>query len=188
MSETPTRHRRAPDAGRAPVTTITAAFAATVRARPDVVALRAGAGDDAATLTWDRYADRACRVAAGLRSAGLRPGERVVLMLRNRPEFHVADMGVQLAGGTPVSVYNSSPPDRIAYVVDHADARLAIVEDAFAERVAAARPSLPGLDTVVCVGDAGDVAFDDLLGAAPLDLDRAAARAAPGDLLTIIYP
>src|SRR5262245_41528107 len=107
--------------------TVTTAFAATVAARPDAVALRAGAGPATAALTWADYADRACRVAAGLAALGLRAGDRVALMLRNRPEFHVADMGILLAGGTPVSIYNSSPPDRIAYVAGHAGARLAIV-------------------------------------------------------------
>jgi long-chain acyl-CoA synthetase len=169
--------------------TITAAFAATVAARPDAVALRAGAGENAAVLTWAQYADAACRMAAGLRSAGLRPGERVGLMLRNRPEFHVADLGVLLAGGTPVSIYNSSPPDRIAYVLDHAEARFAVVEDAFAERSTAARALLLALETVIAVGDDvdGDVRFADLLGAAPVDLDSAAAAVGPDDLLTIIY-
>jgi long-chain acyl-CoA synthetase len=110
-------------------------------------------------------------------------------MLRNRPEFHVADMGVLLAGGTPVSIYNSSPPDRIAYVVDHAEVRLAVVEDVFAERCTTARALLPGLKTVVTVGDGldGDLAFDDLLGSAPVDLERAAAGVAPESLVTIIY-
>jgi len=78
------------------------AFAATVAARPEAVALRAGTGPQTAPLTWADYADRACRVAASLSALGLRPGDRVALMLRNRPEFHVADMGVLLAGGTPV--------------------------------------------------------------------------------------
>ena len=127
-------------------------------------------------------------MAAGLSALGLRRGERVALMLRNRPEFHIADMGVLLAGGTPVSIYNSSPPDRIAYVLDHAGARLAVVEDAFAVRFDAARQLMSGLDKVVRVGvPGGDVAFTDLMSAAPLDLERAAAAVHPGDLLTVIY-
>jgi len=168
--------------------TVTAAFAATVAARPGAVALRAGPGE-ATPLTWAEYADAACRVSAGLRQAGLQPGDRVALMLRNRPEFHVADMGILLAGGTPVSVYNSSPPDGIAYVLGHAGVRLAVVEDTFAERCRAARAMLPALETVVAVGDgsAGDVAFGDLLGAAPADLESSAAAVAPDDLLTVIY-
>src|SRR5437868_15411114 len=160
-----------------PWKTIPAAFAGTVAARPDAVALRAGHGPGAPTLTWAQYAERAARVAAGLAALGLRPGERVALMLRNRPEFHVADMGVLLAGGTPVSIYNSSPPDRIASVVGHAGARLAIVDEAFADRFEAARRGLPAVEKMVTVGGpgarsgAGDVAFDDLLGAAPVDLE-----------------
>jgi long-chain acyl-CoA synthetase len=167
--------------------TITAAFAATVAARPDTVALRTRAGDGNGTLTWAEYGDAACRMAAGLRDAGLRPGERVALMLRNRPEFHVADMGILLAGGTPVSIYNSSPPDRMAYVMGHAETRFAVVEDAFVGRCRAARATLPELRTVVSLGAGGDVSFGDLLGASPVDLEGAAAAVAPDDRLTIIY-
>jgi len=163
------------------------AFAATVAARPDAVALRAGTGPHTSPLTWADYADRACRVAAGLSALGLRPGDRVALMLRNRPEFHVADMGVLLAGGTPVSIYNSSPPHRIAHVAGHAEARLAIVEEPFADRVQRARLLLPGLDTVLSVDSGGDLPFAALLDAAPVDLEAAAAAVGPEDLLTVIY-
>jgi long-chain acyl-CoA synthetase len=40
---------------------------------------------------------------------------------------------------------------------------------------------------VVTVGEGGDLALDDLVGAAPLDLDAAAARVRPEDLVTVIY-
>lgn len=169
--------------------TITAAFATRVAAQADDVALRAGAGDDAPGLTWSEYADQACGSAAGLRALGLQRGERVALMVRNRPEFHVADMAILLAGGTPVSIYNSSPPDRIAYVVNHAEARIAVVEDVFAERFAAARSEAPKLEHVVWVAGATDGAgtFTDLVAADPLDLASAAGEVSPEDLLTIIY-
>jgi len=42
--------------------------------------------------------------------------DRVALMLRNRPEFHVADVACVLVGATPISIYNSSSPDQIAYL------------------------------------------------------------------------
>jgi long-chain acyl-CoA synthetase len=169
------------------LTTVTAAFARTVARQGNEIALRAPAGDGFRDLTWTDYADAACRVAAGLRALGLRPGERVALMLRNRPEFHVVDLGVLLAGGTPVSIYNSSPPERVAYVAGHAGARLAVVEDVFSERFAAARACGAGVDKVVTVGEGGDLALDDLVGAAPLDLDAAAAQVRPEDLVTVIY-
>jgi long-chain acyl-CoA synthetase len=167
--------------------TITSAFAARVATQPSDVALRRGSGDDAVQVTWSEYADHACRFAAGLRAVGLQRGERVALMLRNRPEFHVADMGVLLAGGTPVSIYNSSPPERIAFVLNHAEVRIAVVEDVFADRFAAARRDAPALGTIVGVGDGGDRAMSDISSSDPLDLEGAAAEVAPEDLLTIIY-
>ncbi|HTC82372.1 MAG TPA: AMP-binding protein, partial [Acidimicrobiia bacterium] len=62
--------------------TVPGLFAATVGARPDAVALRwRPPGGDAATnsLTWAEYAERACRLAAGLAELGVQPGQRIVL-------------------------------------------------------------------------------------------------------------
>jgi long-chain acyl-CoA synthetase len=166
---------------------IPAAFAATVARRPDIEALRSfGTGR---TLTWAEYADAACRVAAALRALGLAPGERVALMMRNRPEFHLVDMGVLLAGGTAFSIYNSSAPSQVRYLLGHADARIAVVEDAgFAARVRQVRGELPGLRHVVTVEEvAGCTPLAELLTADPVDLEAAAAQVRPCDLATIIY-
>ncbi|MDQ1518709.1 MAG: long-chain acyl-CoA synthetase [Actinomycetota bacterium] len=177
--------------------TVPGLFAATVRARPDAVAVRwrPPGGDSAtATMTWAGYADRACRVAAGLRSLGVRPGDRVVLMMRNWPEFYAADMGALLAGATPISIYNSSSPEQIEYLAGHSEAVVAVVGDiGMLERFLKVRPELPGLRQILLVDDPDGLApadvmpFSDLLGAAPVDLDEAVGRARPEDLLTLIY-
>jgi long-chain acyl-CoA synthetase len=177
--------------------TVPGLFAATVAARPDAVALRwrpPGADSATASLTWAAYAERACRVAAGVRDLGVQPGERVVLMMRNRPEFHYADIGTLLAGATPVSIYNSSSPEQIEYLAGHSEATVAIVGDVgMLERFLKVRSSLPGLRKLVLVDDPdgmapGDVVpFGDLLGAAPIDLERAAAVAKAEDVVTLIY-
>ena len=109
--------------------TIPLRFLDTLRARPDAVALRFRDGEAARSLTFADYADRAGRVAGGLAELGVVRGRRVVLLMRNRPEFHEADLGVLLAGGTPISIYNSSSPEQIRYLVGHCRAELAIVEE-----------------------------------------------------------
>jgi long-chain acyl-CoA synthetase len=177
--------------------TVPALFLNTVTARPDAVALRwRPPGGDAATesLTWSQYADLACRVAAGLTGLGVQPGERVLLMMRNRPEFHYADMGALLAGATPFSVYNSSAPEQIQYLAEHSEATTAIVGDiGLLERFLKVRGELPELRNLIVMDDPdglapGDVVpFADVVGADPVDLARAAGRAQPGDLLTLIY-
>jgi long-chain acyl-CoA synthetase len=172
-------------------------FATTVGARPDEAALRwRSPGAESATnaLTWAEYADRACRVAAGLQALGVQPGQRIVLMMRNRSEFHYADMGALLAGATPISIYNSSSPEQIEYLAGHSEAAAAIVGDVgMLERFLKVRSELPGLQKLILIDDpdgqapADVVPFADLLGAAPVDLGRAVAAAKPEDLLTLIY-
>ena len=155
------------------------------------IALREKVGDEVRTLTYGEYADQATRLAAGLGSLGVGPGDRVVMLMTNRPEFHVADMAVLLLGATPVSIYNSSSPEQIAYLAGHAGASVAIVEHTdFLERVLAVRAELPDLRHVVVVepdGVAGVESWSELLSTAPVDLESAAAIAQPDDLVTIIY-
>ncbi len=173
--------------------TVPTCFRDTVAARPDAAALRWRDGETWRSWTWAEYADRACRLAAALADLGVGRGERVVLMMRNRPEFHVADVATLLVGATPVSIYNSSAPEQIQYLAGHAGARLAIVEDVdFLERLLKVRDELPALQHVVVIDDDGrapdDVLhFETLCGAAPVDLDAAAGIARPDDLATVIY-
>ena len=142
-------------------------------------------------LTWQQYADQACRVAAGLRRIGLGPGDRVALMIRNVTEFHVADMAALLVGATPFSIYNSSAPDQVQYLISHAEAKVVVVENPdFLERIAKVRDELPTLQTIVLISGEPTtevVAWDELLAEDPVDLAEASRIAKPDDLATLIY-
>ncbi|MGH9042293.1 MAG: AMP-dependent synthetase/ligase [Acidimicrobiia bacterium] len=173
--------------------TMTRLFRDTVDARGDAIALRWTDGTPG-QLTWAQYADRACRVAAGLRHLGVGPGDRVVLMIRNRPEFHIADVATMLVGATPVSIYNSSAPEQVEYLAGHSEAKVAITgEVAFLERFLKVRSELPDLQHLVVVDDPNGLApsdvtsFAGLASAAPVDLGQAADVARPEDLATLIY-
>ncbi|HWH28999.1 MAG TPA: AMP-dependent synthetase/ligase, partial [Mycobacteriales bacterium] len=155
--------------------------------RPDAAALRWKDGDDWRTRSWREVADDVARAAAGLRALGIGAGDRVVLMLRNRPEFHVVDLAALALRATPISIYNSSSPEQVTYLVSHSKATAAVVEGAFLERFTAVRGELPGLQTLVVVDDGGDSGYDDLLAADPLDLSAAADQLQPDDLATVIY-
>ncbi|MGN6473020.1 MAG: AMP-dependent synthetase/ligase [Mycobacteriales bacterium] len=162
-------------------------FLRTVSRQPDDVAVRELAGD---SMTWTEYGDRAARFAGGLAALGVGRGDRVVLMLRNRLEFHYADLAVVAAGATPISIYNSSSPEQIAYLVNHSKAGVALVEDGdFADRILAAASECPQLRTVVVLGDApqGTTEWSQVASGEPVDLVAAAADIDPESLLTVIY-
>ena len=148
---------------------------------------------------WDSYsigdvADLTARAAAGLLGHGVQPGERVLLMMRNRPDFHWFDLAAQFVRATPVSIYNSSSPEEIQYLADHAEAEIAIIEDeSFLDRVLKIRDELPKLEKIFVLhppeGPLPDGVHpaDDLLGEDRADLEALAAATSPDDLATLIY-
>ena len=173
--------------------TVTTAFRDTVRANPDRVALRSYDGDTATELTYAQYAERACRLAASLAAHGVGRGDRVVLMMSNRPEFHIADVAAMLCGATPISIYSSSSPEQIAYLVSHSKARFAIVEhEGYLTSMLSVHADLPTLEQITVVEPPavlpeGVLLWDDQFALDPVDLDTAAAIAEPADLATVIY-
>ncbi|MDQ1445548.1 MAG: long-chain acyl-CoA synthetase [Acidimicrobiaceae bacterium] len=174
--------------------TVPTLFLKLVDTFPNDVALRWRQADDSwGTITFAQYKEQALRLATGLRELGVGPGDRVVLMIRNRPEFHVADMAALFLGATPISVYNSSSPEQVQYLVSHCEATVAIVEDSgFLERFVKVRSELPALRHIAVIEDAGGVGDDvlwwsDLLDRDPLDEDQARSNATPEGLATVIY-
>ena len=158
------------------------------------VALRRRDGDGWVELSWGQVADRAARVASAFGRLGLGAGDRVLLFLRNRPEFHLADLGALLCRATPVSIYNSSAPEQVRYLAGHSEARIAVVDDlGFLERLLKVRDELPDLRAVVVVDDPDRLApsdvlpFDDLFADEPADIEAAVAAARQSELVTVIY-
>ena len=161
----------------------------------------AGAGDDWRSLTWEEAMQRVLEVAAGFAALGLATGERVALMLPNRSEHVLADLGAVHAGGLAVTLYATLAAEQIAYVAADCDARLAVLDGA--AELARWRPvldRLPGI-TKVIVRDpaacpAGDryMTWTDLVAlgrerfaAEPGEITGRVAAIKPDDPLALLY-
>jgi long-chain acyl-CoA synthetase len=170
-------------------------FLELVAAHPDAPALHSMNGDSGWNdWTFRQYADNVAKAAAGLRTAGLDVGERVLLMMRNRPDFHWFDTAAQFLRATPVSIYNSSSPEEVEYLAHHAEAEIAIVEDeGFLERVLKVRAELPHLKKIYVIDPPegplpdGVAPAEELLTSGSADLDELASVTDPADLATLIY-
>jgi long-chain acyl-CoA synthetase len=107
-------------------------------------------------------------------------------MMRNIPDFHFLDLGIAALGATAISIYNSSAPDQVQYLVGHCGATVAIVEDdGFEERFSKVRDQLPRLETIINLSHAG--VRDAIYGTAPVDLAAEVGNATPDTLATVIY-
>ena len=114
-------------------------------------------------------------------------------MMRNIPEFHWVDLGVLLVGATPVSIYNSSSADQVAYLAGHSEGVVAVVEnEAFLNRFLEVRDQLPALRSIVTIVNPSELP-DGVLGREaltdnePVDLEEAVEIGSPEDLATVIY-
>ena len=191
MSMAPTEHELA--AQGQDVTTLLAAFQRTVARHGSRPALRWRSAGVEHEMTWDQYAEGASAIAAGLADLGIRRGDHVVLLLRNRPEFYLADTACLLLGAIPVSVYLSPAIDALAQAISNCGAVACIAENAlFLDRVRAAlkevkepRPRLIGIDDGTAAADV--VPFAELYKRPGLDLAAAVSAAQPEHVVTMIY-
>ncbi len=172
----------------AAATTLADLFLATADAHPDQVALRSH--ESGLELTYRQARARVGAIADRLRSLGVDRGEPVALMLRNRPEFHLVDTAVMLLGAVPFSLYNTSPPDQLAYVLADAGATTVITESGFLDVLETASASAQSVERLLLVDDRADEYGDlvDELAAEETDFTFTPSdRIRPDDLLTLIY-
>ena len=79
--------------------------------------------------TWSQTLDIVRAYALGLHKLGLTRGETIAIVGSNRPKLYWSVMAAQMLGAIPVPVYADAVADELAYVLAHADVRLAAVED-----------------------------------------------------------
>jgi long-subunit acyl-CoA synthetase (AMP-forming) len=142
--------------------------------------------------SWKDYAEAVRKRAAGLAKLGVQRGDTVGFMLVNRPALHLTDAAAMHLGATCFSVYNTSSPEQVEYVVRDAGNKVIVTEQAFLETVLAARELVDTLEHVVVVdGEApeGTISIGELEGMGEPDFDFEAAWRAvePSDVLCLIY-
>ncbi len=146
--------------------------------------LEEGRGDAPAILfqdqaiTYREVAEQVGRAANLFREAGVRPGERIVLILLDSPAFVWAFWGAIQAGAVPVPVNTLLPPEDLEFIVHDSEARFIVVHDRLAEKVAAFAP-LEGKLAVVWVAGQGQSDFknfEEALAASPPQAPTARTR------------
>ena len=81
------------------------------------------------TLTWDVFYKRALIFAKGLKDTGLKRGEKIAIIGDNRPNLYLSIAAAQILGAVPVPCYQDSVADELQYILEHAEVKIAIVEN-----------------------------------------------------------
>lgn len=102
------------------------------------------------SYSWNEYLKRTQEFAAGLVELGIGPGDVLVLIGDNRPEWLWAQLAIQSLGGHGLGLYQDSPAEEIEYAIALAEAKIVVAEDQEqVDKILSIRPNLPALKTLV---------------------------------------
>jgi len=148
-------------------------------------------------ISSEEFLRRTAGLAQAFFELGVKPGDRVGLFCANRPEWHTADFAINGNGGVTVPVYFKESPERMAYILNHAETRIVFV--AGSEQLISllsARDQLRNLEQII-VADGGDhlphecLRYETLVASAGGGEVAAyrmrASQVLPGQLASIIY-
>ena len=117
--------------------------------------------------------ERACRLARVLRDAGVRAGDRVVLMMENCPDVHAAFQAVWRLGATIGPIMPQLIAPEIRYIIQNSGARLLLTSSPLVEKAVEATQDIDEFEAILVFGEnpvsGGQDIASELEIATPLD-------------------
>jgi len=163
------------------------AFLTTVARQGDAPAVISE--DEGISYSWNDLAARVRALAGGFNSLGLTRGDTLSLLTNNRADFIPTDLAAVSLGAVPFSIYQTSSPEQIEYLLKDSAAKIIVIEPDFLPRLEEVRDRLPDLEHVIVIGgEGGTMSYDELMKLDP-DFDPLPIASEVGldDPLTLIY-
>lgn len=179
--------------------TIVHRLLANATARPSSIAYYAKRQGRWQPTSWRRFVEEVKTAARALISLEFGIGDRVAILGFNRPEWAIFDLASMMVAGVPAGIYTTCSADEVAYIINHSEAKVVLVEDEQQlAKVTARRDQLPRLSTIVMMrGVEPPAGYPGVLGweqfeargatASDEEVDRRIEAIQPADLATLIY-
>ena len=150
-------------------------------------------------LSWAEVDHKTRQLASVLVSAGVSPGDRVIIGAENRPEWAVSDLAIMAIGAIVVPAYTTNTEDDHHFIMDHSGAVAAITSGgALANRMMLAAARAPNMRLMIFIDPTAStlpdhnietMQWDDVVGAAdPLaSIDQRIDAQKSNDTCCLIY-
>jgi long-chain acyl-CoA synthetase len=100
--------------------------------------------------TWPQVLDEVRAFSVGLSKLGLKRDDKLAIIGTNRPRLYWGMCAAQALGAVPVPIYADSVAEEMAYILDHAEVTMAVVEDQEqVDKLIAIAERLPRLSHIV---------------------------------------
>jgi long-chain acyl-CoA synthetase len=102
------------------------------------------------TYSWQDYYLNVKYLALGLLALGFRPGDKLLVIGDNHPQWYNAELAAQANHGVAVGLYSDLTPQEIKYIAANSEARFAVVEDQEqVDKFLQVKNELPGLEMII---------------------------------------
>jgi long-chain acyl-CoA synthetase len=102
------------------------------------------------TWTWQEVDEIVRAYAWGLRELGLGRGDAIAIVGSNRPKLYWSILASQCLGAIPVPVYADAVAEEMVYVLEHAQVKLAVVQDQEqVDKILSVSERLPALERII---------------------------------------
>ena len=113
------------------------------------------------TWTWADATSEAEELALGLIDLGIKQGDFVAIIGRNRPSLYISMVGIEMAGGVPVPLYQDAVAEEMSYVLGHCGARYVIAGDQEqVDKVLEIQSELPNFEQMIYLDPRGLRKYD----------------------------
>ena len=181
-----------------PIDSIPSRFLEQARIRPDAPAYYVRKDGGWLPTSWRDYVSETKKAARALRTLGVKDGGSVCILGFNRPEWVITDIATMLLGGAPAGIYTTCSPTEVAYIVNHAEAKVIVVEnEEQLDKIRAEKSNLPKLKFVVLMRGTAKpseewvLTWDEFLaqadGTPEKAVDDAVQKLDPDGIATLIY-
>ena len=100
--------------------------------------------------TWKQQLEEIRALAIGLQALGLGRGDNIAVIGANRPRLYWTFAAAQSLGAIPVPVYADAVAEEMAYVLDHAGVRFAVVQDQEqVDKIRSCAAKIPALTDII---------------------------------------
>ncbi|WP_090734863.1 AMP-binding protein [Paracoccus homiensis] len=111
--------------------------------------------------TWAQAAEEIRALALGLLALGLKPGDYVAIIGRNRPAHYWGMIAAQMCGAIPVPLYQDAVAEEMAYVLGHCGARFVLCGDQEqVDKVLEVEETVTGIDQIIYTDKRGMRKYD----------------------------
>jgi len=111
--------------------------------------------------TYEDFWKKSNYLSLGLKFFGIQKGDSVAIHSENRPEWFIADIGIQSIGAVSVGLYPTNPSSEVEYLLSHSESKILFAEDQEqVDKALEVIDQLPQLEKIIYFEDRGLYSYD----------------------------